>query len=355
MFDADDLDGDEPQSDGGLWHLYFLTLVDPLDPDRDFGLVKVGITKGAVERRIENLQTGNPFRLRYTDSFQSPVARALECWIHRTHHMAHLEWLRLSHAEIPALVAKAQVENVRLCEIADARARWSLTESNGTVRSPSAAEIQVHADARGVLEDFWSTSLQLDVTRLRLAVTAGGVGRIPGITQITRRSSFRKFRPNIALERFPELAARHMAGRVSSSFRWHDLPTRGSSQWAGLRAEIVELTRRKTALDRAMLEDSDVFDEEGKRTDALVELHETFIALFQRKARATIDRDYVRAKAVQQMEACEAVSGVCSYKRRLRSAFVADSFRTAHRAEALECSPTIDPFVQRRVFMSCSY
>ena len=94
---------------------------------------------------------------------------------------------------------------------------------------------------------------------------------------------------------------------------------------------------------------------EGKRTDVLVELHENFIALFQRKARVAIDREYVKAMAIQQMEACEAISGVCSYKRRVGSEFNGDSFRNAHRAEALESSPMIDPFVQRRVFMSRSY
>ena len=44
MFD-EDAEADDAKSDG-LWHVYFLKLVDPLDSGHDFGLVKVGITKG---------------------------------------------------------------------------------------------------------------------------------------------------------------------------------------------------------------------------------------------------------------------------------------------------------------------
>lgn len=41
-----------------LWQVYFLSLADPSDPDHSFDLVKVGITKNDVDRRIEQLQTG---------------------------------------------------------------------------------------------------------------------------------------------------------------------------------------------------------------------------------------------------------------------------------------------------------
>ena len=94
----DDFDDDEDLASLELWHVYFLGLVDPGDPQRDFGLVKVGITRGAVERRIEHLQTGNPYRIRCEASFQSPVARAVESWVHRTRH-AFRETHRMEAAE----------------------------------------------------------------------------------------------------------------------------------------------------------------------------------------------------------------------------------------------------------------
>jgi hypothetical protein len=74
----DDFDDEEDSESPEVGQIYFLTLVDSAEPNRDFGLVKVGVTKGAVERRIEHLQTGNPYRIRCEASFQSPVARAVE-------------------------------------------------------------------------------------------------------------------------------------------------------------------------------------------------------------------------------------------------------------------------------------
>jgi len=47
--------GDDMDAPAELWHVYFLSLVDLASPVRDLELVKVGITKNDVERRIEQL------------------------------------------------------------------------------------------------------------------------------------------------------------------------------------------------------------------------------------------------------------------------------------------------------------
>src|SRR5258708_3945526 len=130
----------------GSGQVYFLSLVDPADPGRDFELVKVGITKKDVERRIEQLQTGNPYQIRCEASFPSPVARQVEHWIHRTNaaNVVQLEWLRLARAQIPGLVQTARRESERLSRIAEATARWNQSLSNGTNRQPSAYELRIH-------------------------------------------------------------------------------------------------------------------------------------------------------------------------------------------------------------------
>jgi len=55
-------DGNQGESPGPAEasNVYFLSLVDPAAPDRDFERLKVGITKDDVEERIGGLQTGNP-------------------------------------------------------------------------------------------------------------------------------------------------------------------------------------------------------------------------------------------------------------------------------------------------------
>jgi hypothetical protein len=81
----DDSDFDESPGVGAVAepsNVYFLSLVDPADPDRDFSLVKVGFTTNDVEKRIAQLQRnldaamlGNPGGLhdegRLTDELAS--------------------------------------------------------------------------------------------------------------------------------------------------------------------------------------------------------------------------------------------------------------------------------------------
>src|SRR5439155_317609 len=127
--------------------------------------VKVGITKRDVARRIEQLQTGNPFQICCERSFRSPVARQIEHWVHRTSQVEQLEWLRLARSEIPGLVKRAQLEGERLARIEEARARWSRSKSNGIERQPGAEERRLHEAARGVLAELWPVKLRLECTK----------------------------------------------------------------------------------------------------------------------------------------------------------------------------------------------
>ena len=351
----DDFDQADDGESAELWHVYFLTLIDPSAPNRDFGKVKVGITKGAVERRIEHLQTGNPYRIRCEASFQSPVARAVECWVHRTNQVEYLEWLRLSRTEIPALVEEAKRESERLTRIAEAMERWSQVESNGQERSPSASERRIHDNTRGVLEDLLPTLFQLDLTLSRMALAAGNVRRVPGIIEMRRYEPFKRFKVKLAHEKFPHLVAAHTTDKVRPHFRPKGMPGSGAPQWASVRAEAESLNVTRRALDTAMLLDIDTVKGEGKRTDQLVELHEQFLALLHKKTRLEVDRKDLKAQAIQATENWEVISGLWSYRRTLHPKFDGKAFREAHRTEAAASSVASIPFIQRKVFLSRSY
>ncbi len=212
------------------WNVYFLTLVDPANPDRDFGLVKVGITKNDVERRIEHLQTGNPYQLRCEASFPSPVARQVENWIHRTNaaHVVQLEWLRMPRPEIPDLVKAAQQAAKRLAQAADAMARWSDSRSNGLERRPSAEESRLHEAMQEVLSKLCPVTLQLRYTVASIALRAGKVLRIPGIVGIRMVPPSQRFSSKVTRERFPSLAAGHMIETIDGRFSWRNVPNLGS-------------------------------------------------------------------------------------------------------------------------------
>ena len=251
-----------PGAEGiNTWQVYFLSIVDPTTPSRDFALVKVGITKNDVERRIEQLQTGNPYQIRCESSFRSPAARQVERWVHRTNasRIAQLEWLRLKRSEIPHLVETAKRESERLALIARSIAQWSHLESRGIERQASRDEERLHEAM---------TDVELDETILG-----------------------------------------HLGERT----------------------------------------------DEGERTNSLAELHKDFLILKQRETHLEVDRAEILAQAIQAIENCEAISGVCTFRRSLRPILDRKSFCAAYPNEAAQCSPGRKSYIRRRIYLSRSY
>ncbi len=353
----DDTDEMNDAEAGDSWQVYFLSLADPANPGRDFGLVKVGITKKDVERRIEQLQTGNPYQIRCAASFPSPVARQVENWVHRAYasRVAQLEWLRLGRSEIPDLVKAAQQEGERLARIAEASVRWGRQESNGKERQPGAEERDLHAEVRHVLADLWPVTFRLEHTKSRIALKAGRVLRIPGIVRMWRFSPSRRFNSKMAIDTFHELAAAHMVEGVGGKFYWRSVPNRGSPGWAELRAEVERVKEEQRKLDAAMLDDSNWLREEGERTSDLAHLHEEYLVLKQREARLKVDEKDLRAKAIQAIEDHEAIAGVCSFGRSRKQDLNDESFCEAHPDEAAQCSPERREHIRRHIYASRSY
>jgi hypothetical protein len=341
----------------GSWQIYFLSLVDPADLDRDLELVKVGITQNDVETRIEQLQTGNPYQIRCEASFRSTVARQVERWIHRTNAsaMAHLEWLRLPRSEIQALANAAKQESERLARIDQAMEYWSGTESNGEEREPTVEEQRLHKVARDVLANLWPIKLRLRHVEASMALQAGKVLRIPGILKTVAFTPSRRFRSRIVIEKFPDLAAKYSVEKVKGRFRWRDVPSLGSPEWAGLRADVEHLEVKTRELDAAMLADSSWSAIEGARTGNLARLHDEYLLLRQQEARLRVDEEEMQAQAVQALADCQAIARICSFRRSLSPVLDRRAFCEAQPTEAAQCCSERGAYVRRRIYLSRSY
>ena len=351
---ADEIDAGESAE---ACYVYFLSLVDLAHPARDFELVKVGITKNDVERRIEQLQTGNPYRIRCEASFLTPVARQVEHWVHRNYasRVAQLEWLRVPRQEIPALVAAAQREAKRFALIADAKTRWSQRISNGNTRPATAEERKLHEGIQEVLFRFYPVKLHLRSTIASITLSAGTVCHVPGVLRVRVIPTSRRFSSREALERFPDLTADHTVETVGGRFRWRQVPHLGSSQWSQLRMDVERLERRQRELDATILGNSNQLSQEGCRTDDLASLHDAYLLLKQQEARLEVDREDFQAQMIQLMEDSDAITDVCSFPRSARPLLNRNSFCQAHPLEAAECSSERIAHVRRRLYASRSY
>ena len=339
------------------WYLYFLSLVDPATPSRDFGLIKVGITKNDVERRIEQLQTGNPYQIRCEASFPTPVARQVEHWVHRTNasRVAQLEWLRVPRHEIPDLVVAAQLEAERLAHIAEAKARWSQQASNGETCPASAEETRLHEEIQDVLSRFYPVKLRLRSTMASIALNVGSVCRVPGVLRVRVLPASRRFDSQEAIARFPDLTANHTVETVGGRFRWRQVPHIGSPSWSQLRMDIEHLEKRQRELDAAILANPNQLSQEGRRTDDLANLHDAYLLLKQQEARVEVDKDDLQAQMIKLMEDSEAITDVCSFPRSAKSLLNRNSFCEAYPREAAACCSERVAHVHRRIYASRSY
>ena len=79
--------------------VYFIA--DNENPKYDVLRVKIGIS-GNIERRVKELQTGSPVKLKLMGWIESEDARALERNLHKKYcaKHTHLEWFELSSSDV---------------------------------------------------------------------------------------------------------------------------------------------------------------------------------------------------------------------------------------------------------------
>jgi hypothetical protein len=358
-FERDDIDVDDSHStEPG--DVYFLSLVNLADSDHDFRRVKVGYTGGDVERRIAQLQTGNPYQLRCESYFPSPVARQLENWVHRANasQMRHLEWLELTRAEIPALVAAAQEQAIRLAEVAEASARWSRCVSNGEGRPPVGQERDIHGEAQGVRSLLRRVSLELKRVKAQMALHAGRVRRVPGVLRVRTVTPHAVFSRQIAHQKFGSgVAAPYLTEEVRGRFQWRNRD-KADSYSKRLKADVENLETQVHHLNTEILQRPETLENDGKRTDEIIDLHQEYLRLTQQEALHSVHVETLKARMIQCMEDFEVITGASSFNRRLKSVLNrenGEAFREDHPDEATQCESAQSPQVHRTIYKCRSY
>jgi hypothetical protein len=323
-------------------YVYFLSLEDPDDPVRDLQRVKVGITKNDVEKRIAQLQTGNPYAIRCLEAFRTSVARQVEHWVHRTHaaKLVNVEWLRIPRGDVAALVAAAQKEARRLGRIARNIDKWNSTCSNGRERASSKRQLDIYAAARDLRVEIRGVEFRAGVLASRIFVAAGRVERVPGILKVQVSPAFYAFSAKHAAERFPDLVADHMSERIEGRFCWKGMGR--PSFPMEMERERAALTADLEALDAAIL--SRGVSSEAPRTQDLSDLHSEYLAVKERQFRLKLDEEELTSALIQEIEDYEAIRGVCSYRRATRERLDSKEFRRVHPVQAEQCK------VERRAY-----
>jgi hypothetical protein len=159
------------------------------------------------------------------------------------------------------------------------------------------------------------------------------------------------------------LALQHRVPTVVGRFNWSGVRTNDSLHKNTLRTENGRreiLARALHELDLAMLQEWDGIPDEGKLTESLAQLHDSYLTLTEEVARLELDEYEIKARAIQMAERADGIQDVCSYKRSSKLVFNREMFCEAllkanDETELQKCYLESSPCINRRILRSRSY
>lgn len=336
-------------------YVYFLVMKEPGASERDFGLVKIGITSGDVLHRVTQLQTGNPFDLVCFDSFDTPWPRQVEHFLHRTHasEMQQPEWLRCSREDLSGLVRRAREVARQIEERKSKELPFLTQQSNGQTRRATPAEFQVHAQCRKVFKELVPAKLRLIAAEHQLKAATGRSCGVPGIVRVKYVPATIRFSAPRAAARYPELAARCTVERVGGIFRWRKVPR--PSQFAAECQEAREQKRAADAASKGVLLAGDRPSGWTERTVTLETSHDEFLRATRTVYRLESDLADLRTELILQLGEYEALDPVCSFKRDVVGRIDRAAFCKNYPSEAEQCAEYVAPKLRKSICTSRSY
>lgn len=335
--------------------VYFLSMHNPADSARDFGLVKVGITDGDVADRIAQLQTGNPYELRCIDAFETSCAREVEHFVHRTHaeQMQQLEWLRWPRDGVAQLVAEAS-EAARRIESRKSKEDGLVSRaSNGKERRADSEELNLHRKARVLELELKPANLHLVIATGRLKAATGATHGIPGIVRVTHVEATTRFSAPLAEATFPELFERCRVEKTSGGFRWRHVPK--PSDFTLEKQSAAEATALAEASANRILAGNFRLDGWTPRTKEMEKSHDEFLRATQIVNRLGGHLADIESELTVRLGEYDALTRVCSYIRRLGFKFDEAGFRKAYPDEAMQCAEPIAAQLRKHVYPTRSY
>lgn len=336
-------------------NIYFLVMHDPADINRDFGLVKVGITDGEVADRIAQLQTGNPYELRCVDIVETSCALEVERFVHRIHatEMQHLEWLRRSRVDIPRLADQVRQAARRIEERQGKIRGIAAHPSNGVERRAVPEEIALHRDARSLKRELVRAELTMEAAGSMLKAATGATLGIPGVVRVTRVEDTSRFSARIAEAKFPGLVERSRINDVSGTFRWRRVPKPMDFVTERQTAAMASAAA-KTAADRVLAARVSL-DGWTHRTGELEQHHDEFLRATQAVNRLEGDLADVQNELIVRLGDHDGLVGVCSFIRRPIQRIDVDLFCGTFPLEASECHEPVALQLRKYVYPSRPY
>lgn len=307
--------------------MYVLGLEDPAGgPVPPY--YKLGITTGTVDKRIRQLQTGNPYRIVALHTFEVEGAEIVEQNLHRVYapNRRILEWFELSDDELAAVLQAAEdLRDDIEALVVEVRDLDQQPSSNVILNATPEAQT-LHQEAVALESAKTQNSLRAAVLRSMLASLTGAGRGIVGITAVSVTSPTSGF-SKMALKADDEDLYRQYL--TIAEFR-HSMKVLGKPtprDFPQLNAEKMQAAAAAPAVAA-----EDVTAGKADRTADAVQLHSEYIDLVS--VAGDIDKDLmlVKMKLKTLCGQARGIDDICEYVREDRMTFDEDSFEADNPA-----------------------
>ena len=332
-------------------HVYFLTMEDDHHGDRDFSYYKIGITEGRISERIDQLQTGNPFRISERHSFWSEAAQLIEGHLHRrwSTNGVRLEWFRFRPMELESVISEAEHLNAQISPIAGRVREYDKTPSNGLMLDPTEHVRELSGQASELMSDIVQRRGQLKILECQLRVLSSDSAGIEGITRVRIIHPDLSFKQALLKERFPDIYEEFLTReKLSCSFNFEAMPR--ITAFPALQSHMREARDRVPDINPGAFRDCML-----EREAAVEELHGRYLEL---RSKLSADEGGLLTIELELRDLCgvnEGITGVCSYSRALSTHLDARGVHRAHPEIYSACLDQTPPHLRFSVVESRDY
>ena len=305
-------------------NVYFLELLDP-SKTFDFPFYKIGITENDVSSRIDQLQTGNPFKILRHNSLNSQAMEMVEKYLHNLYSSNRIrrEWFRFNSEELSSVLKEAERYNSEINSLIESVNEFDTEPSNGKIIEPNTETTNIHNTLKDLLGDKRRLEAKEEIAEINLRILTSNTRGIEGITDRYLRGGGQRFSERDVKKDHPKIYQKYVEIQTQTYEPETEIVENFSSRFTVLKKPSIknfpelqqELNANKEKFKASKTEglDETLLDQTAESRA----FHEEFLDTRQKIG---ILDGRIEALKLELRHHCrdnEGIEGICNYVRKL--------------------------------------
>ena len=302
--------------------LYVLKMEDPSEGQVP-PFYKIGITKDSVQKRIRQLQTGNPYRIVPHTAIVIEGAELVERHLHRTFSQNRriLEWFSLAEDELAEVISEAERFRDEIEGLVVKVRKLDETPSNEDLVEPSEEAREAHEELIELHAAKSQINLRMKETKSKLLALTRNSKGIDGISQVSVIRPKPSFKKGLLRMAKRDLYESYLT-LTELKPKWKVIGTKKPSQFSDY-YDAAKKADKLVPTIHPMEVTGDYID----RTPNAVQLHSEYISLSSEEGAIAGDILLASMRLKVICGNSGGIRGICEYVRQEKPVFDVDRFK----------------------------